>query len=129
MPRRWRRGVFELNFKAKAVTATKNSKDNYYMIGLADDKYNYKNYIIFQRPIKLKKDDDENADINGLYAEFSGDVCYNACKCARVADKTIVFEVEDSVIIVDIGDVQLNERFIRYGKEIFGELLKCSVPK
>ena len=27
------------------------------------------NYIIFQRPIKLKKDDDENADINGLYAE------------------------------------------------------------
>lgn len=121
--------MFELNFKAKAVTATKNSKDNYYMIGLADDKYNYKNYIIFQRPIKLKKDDDENADINGLYAECNGDVCYNACKCARVADKTIVFEVEDSVIIVDIGDVQLNERFIRYGKEIFGELLKCSVPK
>ena len=49
----------ELNFKAKAVTATKNSKDNYYMIGLADDKYDYKNYIIFQKPIKLKKDDDE----------------------------------------------------------------------
>ena len=50
------------------------------MIGLADDKYNYKNYIIFQRPIKLKKDDDKNADINGLYAECNGDVCYNACK-------------------------------------------------
>jgi len=47
--------VFEINLKAKAVTATKNSKDNYYMIGLADDKYDYKNYIIFQRPIKLKK--------------------------------------------------------------------------
>ena len=59
--------MFKLNFKAKAVAATKNSKDNYYMIGLADDKYDYKNYIIFQRPIKLKKDDDENADINGLY--------------------------------------------------------------
>ena len=55
--------MFELNFKAKVLTATKNSKDNYYMIGLADDKYNYKNYIIFQRPIKLKKGDDENSDI------------------------------------------------------------------
>ena len=43
------------------------------MIGLADDKYDYKNYIIFQRPIKLKKDDDENADINGLYDECCGD--------------------------------------------------------
>ena len=118
--------MFELNFKAKAVTATKNSKDNYYMIGLADDKYNYKNYIIFQRPIKLKKDDDENADINGLYAEFSGDVCYNACKCARVADKTIVFEVKDSVISANIEGVRLSERFMKYCKEIFGELLKYS---
>ena len=57
--------MFELKFKAKAISATKNSKDNYYMIGLADDKYDYKNYIIFQRPIKLKKGDDENAEING----------------------------------------------------------------
>ena len=64
--------MIELNFKSKAVTATKNIKDNYYMIGLAYDKYDYKNYIIFQRPIKLKKDDDENADINGLYAERYG---------------------------------------------------------
>jgi len=121
--------VFELNFKAKAVTATKNSKDNYYMIGLADDKYNYKNYIIFQRPIKLKKDDDENADINGLYAECNGDVCYNACKCVTIADKTIVFEVKDSVISANIECVRLNERFMKYCKEIFGELLKCSVQK
>ena len=64
--------MFELKFKAKALTATKNSKDNYYMIGLAEGKYDYKNYIIFQRPIKLKKDDDENADINRLYAECYG---------------------------------------------------------
>ncbi len=107
--------MFELNFKAKAVTATKNSKDNYYMIGLADDKYDYKNYIIFQRPIKLKKDDDENAD-----------VCYNACKCVTITDKTIVFEMEDSVISANIEGVRLNERFMKYCKEIFSELLKCS---
>ena len=121
--------MFELKFKAKALTATKNSKDNYYMIGLADDKYDYKNYIIFQRPIKLKSDDDENADINGIYAECNGDVCYNACKRVKITDKSIIFEVQDSVISVDIEGVQLNERFMKYSKEIFGDLLKCSVPK
>jgi len=121
--------VFELKFKAKALTATKNSKDNYYMIGLADDKYDYKNYIIFQRPIKLKSDDDENADINGLYGECNGDICYNACKCVTITDKTIIFEVQDSLICVDTEDVKLNERFMKYSKEIFGKLLKCSISK
>ena len=121
--------MFELNFKAKAISATKNSKDNYYMIGLADDKYNYKNYIIFQRPIKLKKGDDENAEINGLYAECNGDVCYNACKRVAISEKTIIFEIQDSLICVDTEDVKLNEHFMRYSKEIFGELLECSVPK
>ena len=121
--------MFELKFKAKAISATKNSKDNYYMIGLADDKYNYKNYIIFQRPIKLEKDDDKNADINGLYAECNGDVCYNACKRVKIIDKSIIFEIQDSLICVDTKDVKLNERFMKYCKEIFGDLLKCSVPK
>ena len=121
--------MFKLNFKAKAVTAIKNSKDNYYMIGLADDKYNYKNYIIFQRPIKLEKDDDKNADINGLYAECNGDVCYNACKRVKIIDKSIIFEIQDSLICVDTEGVKLNEHFMKYSKEIFGDLLKCSVPK
>ena len=116
--------MFELKFKAKAISATKNSKDNYYMIGLADDKYNYKNYIICQRPIKLKKGDDENADINGLYAECNGDVCYNACKRVKIIDKSIIFEIQDSLICVDTKDVKLNERFMKYCKEIFGELLE-----
>ncbi len=121
--------MFELKFKAKALTATKNSKDNYYMIGLADDKYDYKNYIIFQRPIKLKSDDDENADINGIYAECNGDVCYNAFKWVTITDKTIIFEVQDSLICVDTEDVKLNERFMKYSKEIFGKLLKCNISE
>lgn len=33
--------MFKLEFKAKTIVATKNSKDNYYMVGFADDKYNY----------------------------------------------------------------------------------------
>ena len=43
--------MFRLNFKAGIATASKNSAENYYMIGLADDKYDYKNYLLFQRPI------------------------------------------------------------------------------
>ncbi len=99
------------------------------MIGLADDKYDYKNYIIFQRPIKLKKGDDENSDINGIYAECDGDVCYNACKCVTITDKTIIFEVQDSIISVDIEGVKLSDRFMKYSKEIFGELLKCNMSE
>ena len=45
--------MFRLNFKAGIAIASKNSAENYYMIGLADDRYDYKNYLLFQRPIKL----------------------------------------------------------------------------
>ncbi|WP_298082544.1 hypothetical protein [uncultured Campylobacter sp.] len=65
MPRR--KFAFRLNFKASIATASKNSADNYYTIGLADDRYDYKNYLLFQRPIKLGRYED--APHNGLYAE------------------------------------------------------------
>ncbi len=58
--------MFILNFKAGVATASKNSADNYYMIGLADD---YKNYLLFQRPIKLGRYEDADVPNNGLYAE------------------------------------------------------------
>ena len=94
--------MFKLEFKANTIVATKNSKDNYYMVGFADDKYNYKNYILFQRPIMLDDDDDPDADLNGLYAECNGDICYNGCKSVRMTNKSCVFIVQDSIIIVDI---------------------------
>ena len=61
--------MFRLNFKACIATASKNSAENYYMIGLADDKYDYKNYLLFQRPIKLGRYEDADVPNNGLYAE------------------------------------------------------------
>ena len=54
--------MFKLNFKAKAISAYKSTKDNYYMIGLTDDVYNYRNYILFQHPISLGKDDNPDED-------------------------------------------------------------------
>ena len=61
--------MFRLNFKAGIAAASKNSAENYYMIGLADDKYDYKNYLLFQRSIKLGRYEDADAPHNGLYAK------------------------------------------------------------
>nr|WP_315520614.1 hypothetical protein [uncultured Campylobacter sp.] len=44
----------------------------------------------------------------------------------NIIDKSIIFEVQDSVISVDIEGVKLSDRFMKYSKEIFGELLKRS---
>ena len=107
----------EIAFKAKVITATKSSKDNYYMVGLADDEYNYDKYILFQRPIKLDKDDDPEVDSNGLYAECNGDVCYNGCRAATLTSQSFRFEFDDT-------DVKIGKRFIAYSREIFKELLK-----
>ena len=115
--------MFRLEFKAKAITASRNKKDNYYMVGFADDKYNYKNYILFQRPITLGEDDDPESELNGIYAECNGDVTYNTYKSVSLTYETVVFEVQDSIIVVDLSDVKLNKRFVEYSKEIFKELL------
>ena len=57
---------------------------------------------MFQRPIMLDDDNNPYADLNGLYAECNGDICYNACKSVRMTNKSCVFIVQDSIIIVDI---------------------------
>ena len=115
--------MFRLEFKAKAITASRNKKDNYYMVGLADDKFDYKNYILFQRPITLGEDDDPESELNGIYAECNGDVTYNTCTSVSLTYESVVFEVQDSIIAVDLSDVKLNKRFVEYSKEIFKELL------
>ncbi|WP_298790680.1 Imm10 family immunity protein [uncultured Campylobacter sp.] len=115
--------MFRLNFKAGVATASKNSADNYYMIGLADDEYDYKNYLLFQRSIRLGQYEDADAPHNGLCAERNDDVCYNGCKAVKITSEFIVFEVQDSVITVDISGVKIPKRFIQYCKEIFGDLL------
>lgn len=115
--------MFKLNFKAKAISAYKSTKDNYYMIGLADDVYDYRNYILFQRPISLGKDDNPDEDINGLFAECNGDICYNECKSVKITEGNIVFEIRDSIITVDTEEVKMTKRFTEYARKIFGDLL------
>ena len=42
--------MFRLEFKAKIITASRNKKDNYYMVGLADDKFDYRTIFFFKGP-------------------------------------------------------------------------------
>lgn len=57
------------------------------------------------------------------YTPSVGDVCYNGCKAVKITSELIVFEVQDSVIAVDIRGVKIPKRFMQYCKEIFGDLL------
>ena len=114
--------MFRLNFKAGIATASKNSTENYYMIGLADDKYDYKNHLLFQRPIKLGRYEEQTHRITA-YTPSVGDVCYNGCKAVKITSELIVFEVQDSIIAVDIRGVKIPKCFMQYCKEIFGDLL------
>ena len=86
-----------------------------------------KNRPLFQRPIMLDNDDDPEADLNGLYAECNGDICYNACKSVRITNKSCVFIVQDSTIIVDLENIKINKRFIEYSKCIFKDLLVLDI--
>ena len=119
----------KVNFKANVSQASKNSRDNYYMVGFANDKYDVDNYILFQKPITLRTDDDSDADINGLYAECNGDQCYNQVKKAIMTNGKFEIEVSDSLITVDISNIKLNKRIIGYMKEIFGDLLELKLTE
>ena len=46
------------------------------------------------------------------YTPSIGDVCYNGCKAVKITSELIVFEVQDSVIAVDISGVKIPKRFI-----------------
>ena len=44
-------------WKAGFSTAQKIAKDKYYQIGLAEDKYDFENYILFQKPYEFAEDE------------------------------------------------------------------------
>lgn len=119
----------KVNFKAHVSHASKNTRDNYYMVGFANDKYDVKNYILFQKPIRLKKDDSPEAELNGLYTECNGDTCYNEVKKVTLTNKIFEVEVSDSLITIDITDIKLDKRIITYFKEIFGDLLDIKLAE
>lgn len=119
--------MYKVEIKAKFAHASIEKKDNYYLVGLAEDEFDYEKYIIFQKPYKLGKDDDPKAKINGIYIECNGDSCFNCCNGISIDKKELRLIVQDSEIVIDIEGINLPETFIPYLSEIFGELLQVNL--
>jgi len=120
--------MHRLTFKAKALHASKNNGDKYFMVGLSDDKLNVKDYVIFQKPFNLGKYDDPLAEANGIYVECNGDHCYNCTKDVVLTVNELSFIVqEETEIIIDISEIKISTKFINYMSEIFGDFFKNQV--
>lgn len=115
---------YKVEFKARFAYASKEIEEKYFLVGLAEDEYDYEKYIIFQKSYAHDKEEDSNTSHNGVYVECNGDSCFNCCTSIRLSNTELRLIVSDSEIIVDIEDVKLPTNFIEYLKEIFGELLE-----
>jgi hypothetical protein len=110
----------EIKFKAKVSHASKVSAGKYYMLGFADGKYDYENYILFQK--SYDPDDDD-----GIFCDCNGAEIYNKVKYVIYADDTFETQIDDTVVTVDISNVKINEKkFTEYVKIIFGNKLKIT---
>lgn len=112
-----------IKFKANISTASKKTKDKYYMIGLSRDKYDMSKYIIFQKPYDLNKDEDPDAEQNGVFCEANGDQCYNKVEYVKISSDTFEAVVYGTKFIVDISNANVRKKFIEYAEFIFGEKL------
>ncbi|SHE68559.1 Imm10 family immunity protein [Pedobacter caeni] len=119
----------KVEFKAKFAHASIEKKDNYYLVGLAEDEFDYEKYILFQKPYKFGKNDNPNAKSNGIYVECNGDSCFNCCKEIRINHKNLTLVVQESQIIIDIENVDLPKNFVEYLKGIFGDLLQINMEQ
>lgn len=119
--------MYKVEIKAKFAHASIEKKDNCYLVGLAEDEFDYEKYIIFQKPYKLGKDDDLNAKINGIYVECNGDSCFNCCHEISINKKELRLIIQDSEIVINIEEITLPETFIPYLRAIFGALLQVNL--
>ena len=106
-------------WKAGFSTAQKITDEKYYQIGLAEDKYDFENYILFQKPYELSKDEDPKAEENGIFAEANGDICFNKVEYVRITSTTFEALIDGSLIEIDITEAKITKEFKEYAQEIF----------
>ena len=120
----------KLHFKAEVLHASKETSDKFYMIGAADDKFDYKNYFIAQKSYKGVSNSEE---LEELYVEYSIDngkhynAQYNSCKKVTLSEKQMVLDLDDVTIEVDVANTAISEKFAKYAKNIFGNMLESSL--
>ncbi|HEX6426559.1 MAG TPA: Imm10 family immunity protein [Niastella sp.] len=123
-----------ISFKAQVISAEKNREDKYYMVGLADGKFDYENYVILQKAFKFDKDDID-AGMDGHYFEVNdqGNSAYKCCKKVILRKDSIEFILDSSRIndieniVIDVSGVKITAKFLEYLREILGNILEESV--
>ena len=111
------------SWKAGFSTAQKVAKGKYYQIGLAEDKYDFENYILFQKPYELSKDENPETEENGIFAEANGDICFNKVEYVKITSTTFETLVYGSLFEIDITEAKITKKFKEYAREIFGDKL------
>jgi len=111
------------SWKARFSTARKVKNGKYYQLGLAEDKYDFKNYILFQKPYELSKDENPETEHNGLYAEANGDICFNKVEYVKLSSVTLEALIYGALFEIDITEAKITGKFKEYAQEIFGDKL------
>lgn len=123
-----------IKFKAKAIHAEKNQLDGYYMVGLANNKYDYTDYILLQKAF-LFDEQDIKTGMDGHHFETK-DQLYSAYKCCEKVILTkqslTVFLRKGSIgdlssVEIDITSVKLSAKYLLYLEEILGDILENNV--
>ena len=110
-------------WKAGFSTAQKITEDKYYQIGLAEDQYDFDNYILFQKAYELSDDEDPEAEQNGIYAEANGDTCFNKVEYVKLTPTVFEASIYGSLLEIDIAEAAITEEFKKYAKSISGDKL------
>jgi len=112
-----------LTFKAKVFHF---SKEDFFIVGFADDEYEYQNYIIMQKAFNFDEQD-ISLGMDGEYIEVNGDSSYKVCTKATLKNYSFSIEckVKDSTRIIEvlIDEITLDKLIIDYLCEILGEKL------
>ena len=114
-------------WKAGFSTAQKITNGKYYQIGLAEDKYDFENYILFQKPYELSRDENPEAEQNGIYAEANGDTCFNKVEYVKITSTTFEALIDGSLFEIDITEAKITKKFNDYAQEIFGSKLQIVI--
>ena len=100
------------------------------MVGLADDKFNYENYIILQRAFEFYGQDIQ-LGMDGEYLEVNGqeNSGYKCCNKATISKDKFTLEVgskagEINGVEVSLGELKITSKFMHYLKEILGKKLE-----
>lgn len=119
-----------ISFKAAVASAEKNEEDQFFMIGLADDEYDFENYILLQQSFTFS-DQDKEKGLDGHYFEINGqeNAAYKVCTQVILDKKEITFVLDTSItgdlekVVIDISEVGEEEGFNEYLQAIMGDRL------